>query len=268
MLQLTYPEGGALVIGGTGRIGGGATRKLAEAGVPVWFSWNSNEDAARALAEEIRAAGGVATPIKVDLADEEAIRAAVEQCDRDSGRLHSVVYAAGPPVPFRPIADITVAEAQHWLDVDAMAVYKLFHYAIPLLRKGGGGSLCATTTIAFYRAIDFDGASSFSKAAVEALIKQIAAEEAPMNIRANSVPIGWIWPQSIDETKAVIAPPPADLKTDEDRFRSLLYTIMNGVRRGRPGTPEEAGNLFAFLASDQATYVTGQHIALDGAFGL
>jgi NAD(P)-dependent dehydrogenase (short-subunit alcohol dehydrogenase family) len=107
--------------------------------------------------------------------------------------------------------------------------------------------------------------SPFSKGAVNALVRQVAAEEAPHGIRCNAVSISWTSPLSIEEQLAEIRRIPGQ---EGEYVEALMQQLMRSVRLGRPSRPDEAGDLFAFLASDQAAYITGQIIDLDGGLSL
>ena len=97
------------------------------------------------------------------------------------------------------------------------------------------------------------------------LMRQIAAEEAEHGIRANAVGIGWVAPHDMDHYRAMLRNPSlATPTTQGEMLNVLLAQIMDIVRLQRPGTLQESGNVFAFLASDQASYITGQTILLDG----
>jgi NAD(P)-dependent dehydrogenase (short-subunit alcohol dehydrogenase family) len=263
-LTLTFPTGCALVAGGTGSVGQGVTRRLAQAGVPVIFTYRSGEERAIAFERELRADGLDATRCQMDLGDVASIDAAIAVALAKGGRLHTVAYAAGPSIPFDNLADLAPAAAEKFFVDDAMGCYRLFHSALPHLRKGGGGSLLTCTTIALKRVIVYDGISPFSKGAVDALVRQLAAEEAQHGIRCNAVAIGWVSPQSLDEMLAQLPPVKAEPIAWEEKLAVLIEQLRGLVRMGRPAVPDEAGNLFAFLASDQAAYITGQSIAFDG----
>lgn len=264
-IQLTFPEGAALVAGGTGTVGEGITRRFAAAGVPTVFTYLNQAERAQALETELRRAGGEARAVRLDLGDEAAIHAAVAETVARYGRLHSVACAAGARVTFNRMADFTSAEVERFFAGDAMAYYRLFRAAIPVLRAGGGGSLTACTTVALRRVIKFDGVSPFSKGAVDALVRQLAWEEGPHGVRVNAVPIGWVSETPPAALQAALAQDPSP---NAQRMRELLEQLQELIRLGRPAKLAEAGDLFVFLASDQAAYVTGQSIALDGGASL
>ena len=265
-VALTFPPGAALVAG-SGNIGAAVARRLALAGMPVVFTYHRNEERARVLQQEIAALGGEARALQLDLEDDDLVRRAVVETAARHGRLHAVAYCAGPNIPFLKVREMPPATLAYHLRADTLGCFRLFHHAIPVLGAGGGGSLTACVSMANHRALETDGLSTIPKAAVESLVRQIAAEETCNGIRANAVPLGWVggFANSFDEARAYTATMtgPAAPAT-----RALMERIMSWIRMGRPGSGEEVANIVAFLASEQASYVTGCLIAADGGASL
>lgn len=273
-LTLSFPPGGALVAGGTGRVGAGVVRQLARAGVPVLFTHRGlpatpAAGRAEALASELKAAGFEVVHQRMDFSEPQTIQAVVSAVIERWGRLHSVISGAGYQVPFGKIADFPTEDIEAHYQGDFFGHARLYREAILHMRKSGGGSLASCTTIANRRVIDFDGVSATAKAALESLTRQIAAEEGPNGIRCNCVGIGWVAEESLAQTReqlpAATANPPA---TPMEMAISLTRQMIGRTRLPRFSLPEEAGNLFAFLASDQASYITGQAIDFDGGMSL
>jgi NAD(P)-dependent dehydrogenase (short-subunit alcohol dehydrogenase family) len=264
-LQLTFPQGATLVSGGTGRVGEGIVRALAEAGIPLVFTWRSTADKAARLADELSAAGAQIRACHMDNADIASIDRAIAFAEALGGPLRTVMWSGGPLFAFDRLADIPPDIAGQFLQDDAMGAYRLMSRAVPKLRAHGGGSITLCTTIANRRVVDLDGLSPFSKNAVEAMVRQVAAEEAPGRIRCNSVAVSWVSPLTKEEQIAEMAPLP---QPDRDRVVGLIESMAAGTRMGRTQLPLECGWLFAFLASEQAACITGQSVAFDGGFGL
>jgi NAD(P)-dependent dehydrogenase (short-subunit alcohol dehydrogenase family) len=261
-VALTFPPGAALVAG-SGNIGAAVTRRLAQAGVPVVFTYQKNAERAQSLQREITGQGGDAHALQLDFEDAVDVQRAVVETAERYGRLHTVVYCSGPNIPFLKVREMPAETLAYHFRADTLGCFRLFQHAIPVLEAGGGGSLTACVSMANHRALDTDGLSAIPKAAVESLVRQIAAEEAVNKIRANAVPIGWVggFASSFEEARAY-----TDSMTGPEApaTRALMGTIMSWIRMGRPGTGEEAANIVAFLASEQASYVTGCLIPADG----
>ena len=261
-IGLTFPRGGALVAG-SGNIGGAVAARLAQAGVPVVFTYHTNAQRAAALARDLNARGAQAQAQQLDFADGAAVRELITATAKRFGRLHTVVYCSGPAIPFLRVREMPPETLATHLQADTLGCFRLFHHAIPVLAAGGGGSLTACVTMANHRTLDTDGLSAIPKAAVESLMRQIASEEAGSGIRANALAIGWIggFADSFEQARAYTA---AMTGEQAHATRALMERLMSWIRMGRPGRGEEAANIVAFLASEQASYVTGCVIPADG----
>ncbi len=261
-LQLTFPPGGALVAG-CGNIGAPVAEQLARAGVPVTVTYRANAARAEELCARLRAVGAQVEARQLDFANAGAVAAAVEDSAARYGRLHTVVYCSGPEIPFLRVRDMPAERLAQHLTEDTLGCFHLFRHAIRCLEAGGGGSLTACVTMANHRTLETDGLSAIPKAAVESLVRQIAAEEAPCGIRANAVAIGWIggFAASFAEARAYTARLQG---APGVATRALMERLMAAIRMGRPGRGEEAANIVGFLASEQASYVTGCVIPADG----
>jgi NAD(P)-dependent dehydrogenase (short-subunit alcohol dehydrogenase family) len=259
-ISLTYPEGCALLAGGWGNVGVGITRRLAEAGLPVISTYVSNSARAEAAAEKLRAEGLKVWARQMDMGEAASIDAAIAFAEQTAGKLHTVACTSGVTVPFNNLADFTIEEVESFFSGDGMGYYRLVNRVVPALRRNGGGSITLCTTFALLRVIAFDGISPFSKGAVDAMVRQIAWEEAQHNIRCNSVPISWVVESDAltDEWLASIPSPTGE------RMKALIYQIRDMMRLKGPVPPTSIGDLFAFLASDQARKITGQSVSVDG----
>jgi NAD(P)-dependent dehydrogenase (short-subunit alcohol dehydrogenase family) len=156
----------------------------------------------------------------------------------------------------RYISGIEPALFERTLGSDVFGAYNFFHYAIPGLRAARGVAICLGTP-AMRRYAKKDVLSSAPKAALESLIKGIAAEEGRHGIRANMVGVGMIGDGMYHELIA--------RRDFDERF---IEATKKSVALGRLGTAAEIAQTVDFLASDAASYITGQTLMVDGGYAI
>lgn len=178
--------GAALVVGGSGGIGRAIVRMLGERGSAVVATYRSGRERAQLAVDEATAYGVRGLALALDLTDDDACAAGVQHVVAEFGGLHTLVYAAGPHVPMRHLSRVTPAELAGQLDADAAAFFRVVAPALPALRAQGG-NVVAVTTAATSRFPVRDGLSSAPKAAVEALVRGLAAEEGRFGDRKSVV---------------------------------------------------------------------------------
>lgn len=248
--------GVALVTGGTGGIGAAVSRLLVERGAKVCFTYRSDEDAATSLLTDLRAHQPGCTSIRVDLADAEALHAAVGRIAHDGGGLHTVVHAAGPHVPQRHLSQVPTDEMVRQLTIDGGGFFNLMHAAVPHLRESRG-SVVVVTTAATTRYPKRDGLSSGPKGAVEALARAFASEEGRYGVRVNCVGPGML-------TDGMAA----RLIESGDLDEAALSITMQNIPLRRFGRAIDIAEAALFLASDSAGFITGQKLDIDGGYGI
>lgn len=256
-MSYEYPNGAALIFGGSGGIGRGVTETFAAQDCPVAIAYNSKVAVARELADAIIAKGGKATIHKCDVRQADQVRALVADAITAHGRIHSMVWGAGPVVPQFNIASWTDEQFRNSIEIEAFGFHHAIRALIPHMREQGGGSFVHLGSAGNDWWPHLDGLSVAPKAVNEALIKGIAKEEGIHEIRANSVLVG-----VIDAGQFKIGQEAGTFDANwEVEVRKLLP-----IKRW--GKPEDIGHAAAFLASNQAGYITGQTISVAGGFGV
>jgi meso-butanediol dehydrogenase / (S,S)-butanediol dehydrogenase / diacetyl reductase len=239
----------AIVIAGGAGIGAATVRRFAKEGAAVVIA-DLSGTRARAVTDEIKAGGGRAAFIKMDAADPEAIQATIKLALDSYGRLDVLFNNAG----MAQVALIHDTTLESWNRVIAVTLTSTFlgiKYAVPIMRKQGGGAIINTASISGMQG-DYGMASyNAAKAGVINLTRAAALENAKYKIRINCV-----CPGGINTRVAEV------LGGDRaDEFRRNMGA-MHPI--GRIGEPEEIANTVTFLASDEASFITGAKIVVDG----
>lgn len=251
-----YPEGVALVIGGSGGTGRAICERMAELGSDVVLTYHGNAARAGEVVDAVKGMGRHAEAHQLSIGDSERVKALIDDV-ASRHRIHTVVIAAGSDIGQPMIRDLTPAEWKKVVDADLNGFFNLVHYSLPHMKAKGGGSYVHISSAGLHRWPDGDVLSVAPKAAIESLIQGIAKEEGRFNIRANSVAIGVI------ETGIFLR-----LWADGTFTQEWKEKVQAGLCVKRWGKPEEVADAAAFLASNRALYVTGQLLSVDGGYGV
>ncbi|HET7525802.1 MAG TPA: 3-oxoacyl-ACP reductase FabG [Burkholderiaceae bacterium] len=233
----------ALVTGASGALGSAIARRLAVQGAQVWLHAHARLDAAQALADTITAAGGAAQPIGFDLGDDAATRAACERMLQD-GPVQIVVNNAG----IHDDAVFPALRSEQWQRVIDVSLHGFFRVTqpllLPMLRTRWGRIVSISSVAAL---IGNRGQVNYAaaKAALHGATRALSLEVASRGVTVNAVAPG------------IIASPMAEAAFDAKQIAQL-------VPAGRAGTADEVAALVGFLASDEAGYITGQVISING----
>jgi len=252
MSQYRFSDGAAIVFGGSGGLGSGVVDLLSKSGSDVAFTYLSNQTAADKNVAMVEANGQRGMAMSVDLLNMDQVQAFVDKTVAEFGRIHSVIFATGPFLHILPVMDADPEVFYKTLDTDVKGFYHVLRAVVPALRQGGGGSITALTTAAIHKYISTDGLSSIPKAGVQHLCTAIAREEGQHGIRANCVAVGLI---AVGLSQEIDSPP-----------GGILDQWMQQVPLARAGAPEELFDTVVFLASDNAGYISGQSIPVDGGY--
>lgn len=136
----SFPQGCTLIFGGSGGIGSGVARTFAEAGSDIAVVWRSKREPAEESAAHARSLGRKASTHRADVTDPAQLRAAIDAAIAEHGRVHSVVWGAGPLVNQRYLAETPMDEWRHAFEVEVHGFFTAIGMIVPHMREQGGGS--------------------------------------------------------------------------------------------------------------------------------
>lgn len=244
----------ALVIGGTGALGGAIAERLAVEGADVAFTFQNNSARATELEQRIIAKGRRSRSRRVKLENVQEVTDFVADIVLQLGGLDTLVYAAGPAFDLNFVAKVPPSEWSSVIDADLKGCFNAVHAALPHLRERSG-SVVAVTAAGIERAIARDILSLAPKAAITALMRGVALEEGRNGIRANCVAPGYI---AGGIGQAIMN------AVGED----LAANLVKSVPLRRMGTCDEIAEAVAFLSSTRASYITGNTLFVSGGMEL
>lgn len=235
----------ALVTGGSRGIGAAVCKRLAAEGLGIIINYKSNEAAAQAVANEIKAAGGMAELLPFDVVSEQAVDAALEQWEEShpSDRITVLVNNAG----IREDNLLIFMQTDQWHKVINTTLDGFFFVTRRVLKgmlTKRYGRIINIASLSGLKGLPGQANYSAAKAALIGATKALAQEVAPRKVTVNAVAPGFI---KSDMTK--------DLNEEE---------LKKQVPLNRFGEAEEVADLVAFLASDRAAYITGETISING----
>ena len=247
----------AFITGGASGFGRAAALRFAREGAKVGLL-DIAEEGGYATAREVDQAGGEALFLPADVRDEPAVRAAIDAAAARFGRLDILFNNAGRPSPHRqtPVEDVPSEDWDVILDNNLKGMFHAAKAAVPHMRRAGGGAIVNTASFAGLVAI---GAVSYaaSKGGLIAFTRTLASQLAPEGIRVNAVAPGY--------TNVFTAEGEAARRSDDDR-RRLTADMAAQIPLGRVGTADDIVNAVLYLASDEASFVTGHVLVVDGGY--
>ncbi|MFW6067575.1 MAG: 3-oxoacyl-[acyl-carrier-protein] reductase [Myxococcota bacterium] len=236
----------ALVTGASRGIGRAVARVLAEAGARVVVNYQGNEEAARETVASIEAAGGSATALRFDVSDPEAVDDAIRRLVGDFGRLDVLVNNAGVSID-QLLLRVKPDDLERTFQINVAGAVWCAKAAIRPMMRAKRGRIINLSSVVGEAGNPGQAAYAASKAALIGLTKSLAREYASRGVTVNAVAPGYI------ETDMTASLPEA-----------AREAIVQQTPIGRVGSPEEVAAAVLYLASDEAAYVTGQVLRVNG----
>ncbi|MDX6401984.1 MAG: 3-oxoacyl-[acyl-carrier protein] reductase [Gaiellaceae bacterium] len=240
----------ALVTGGSRGIGRAIAVQLAGEGAHVVVSYLQAQDEAEGVVDEIKAAGGIAHVQQADVGDEAAVKELVRFTVRRLGGIDVLIANAGT-VQDQLLGMMTVKQWDTVLGVNLRGPFLCIREALPFMMRKKSSSIVCLSSVAADKAGRGHSNYVAAKGGLNSMVRSLAVELAPKGVRVNAVAPG------------VIA------TSMSERVRRLAGDeILNQIPLQRFGEPDDVARAVCFLASDEASYVTGEILQVTGGFGL
>ena len=239
----------SIVTGAAKGIGEGIAQKLGEHGAKIIIADNNEEEGLKTL-DRLKSMGIEGIFVKTDISNEQDVKDMIQAGVKKFGGIDILINNAGISLR-KSVVDTTLEEWQRVLNINLTGAFLCSKYSIPEIEKRGGGSIVNISSFHADSTITRIAAYSASKGGLTALTRQMALDCGPLNIRVNAVS-----PGIIESGQLLWKDYP---NPDEALNQSLAFQPL-----GRIGTTEDVANACLFLASDQASYITGHTLRVDG----
>jgi peroxisomal 2,4-dienoyl-CoA reductase len=250
----------AIVTGGATGIGLGISSTLAQLGMHVVLASRKPEHLQSAVAA-ITAAGGSASAVQVDVRDQERVQAMAKEVHEAHGRIDLLVNNAAGNF-YAPSESLSSNAWKSVLEIDLYGTFYCTQAVFPYMKAQGGGRVVSTSMTLHYRGWPLMAHATAAKAGVDALTRTLAVEWAEHGIRINAIAPG---PIPTEGVRKAFTPPPGAPVPDLFSVEKAMDAFAKGaIPLKRWGTPEDIGQMVAYLASPAGDWITGAIFVIDG----
>ncbi len=236
------------VTGGSGGIGSEICRAFADVGCPVAVGYNSNKTAAEKLAGEINGRGGIAQAFKCNISDSNSISSCVLEIKEALGRVEVLVNNAGI-ADINLFTDLSDEKISELVNVNLIGAMLCSKAVLPDMIRNHHGKIINITSVWGEFGASCEVVYSAAKAGLIGFTKALAKETAPSGINVNAISAGMI-----------------DTKMNAELSQSDVDEIVGEIPAGRIGLPADIAKASVFLASENAQYICGQILRVDGGW--
>jgi len=237
----------ALVTGSSRGLGRGIALALGKAGAKVCLNYLNNSDAAEGTLTKLREEGIHAAMFRADASDKEQVESMIEAIEEKFGSLDILVPNATPDQPQKPIEEYDADFYRQMYDFFVVSPFHLAKAVLPVMKKRKSGRIINITSEVFHSSVPEFSAYVAAKGGQIGWSRSMASELASFGITVNTVAPGWI-----------------PTERHENDSEEVKNEYLKTIPLGRWGTPEDVGNAVVYYSSDEASFVTGQTLCVNG----
>ncbi|WDE95702.1 3-oxoacyl-ACP reductase FabG [Lentisphaera profundi] len=246
-MSFTLKNKVALVTGSSKGLGKAINKKFAEAGAKVVVNFYNGEEKAQETYDELKAMGAEVLMIRADATDEKQVNALVAEVEAKHGPIDILVPNATPDQPQKSIEDYSWDDYMSMINFFVKSPFLLTRAVLPNMKERQSGRIISIASEVYEKSVGNFSAYVATKGAQLGWTRSMATELAPWGITVNSVCPGWI-----------------PVERHEQDCQKVKDEYLAGIPLNRWGKPQDVANTIQFLASDEASFITGENIMISG----